>query len=398
MDDFNLTGKRVLIREDLNVPLKNGEMSDDSRILAALPTIKQAIEEEACVMVVSHLGRPKEGQFEEKFSLAPVAKRLSELLDQKVTLAENWLNGVEVEPGEVVLCENVRFAIGEKSNDDGLARKMASLCDIFVNDAFATAHRAQASTYGIASYAPKVCAGPLLKTELDALGAALKEPARPMIAIVGGAKVSTKLEVLETLVEKVDQLVVGGGIANTFIKAAGYEVGQSLYEEDLVEIAKALIEKAREGGAEIPIPVDVVCAKEFSESSKATTKLVSEIEQDDMILDLGPKTLEGLTAQLKGAETIVWNGPLGVFEFDQFADGTAKLSKAIAESKAYSIAGGGDTLAAISKFQISDQVSYISTGGGAFLELLEGKELPAVAILEERARANPQSLHPSEGY
>ncbi len=398
MDDFNLSGKRVLIREDLNVPLKNGSVADDSRILAALPTIKRAIEDDACVMIVSHLGRPKEGQYDEAYSLAPVAKRLSELLGQEVTLAPNWLNGVEVEPGQVVLCENVRFAIGEKSNDDTLARKMAALCDIFINDAFATAHRAQASTYGIANYAPKVCAGPLLKAELDALGKALEEPAKPMVAIVGGAKVSTKLEVLETLVDKVDQLIVGGGIANTFIKAAGFEVGKSLYEEDLVDIAKGLIEKAKERGAEIPIPVDVVCAKEFSENAEATVKPVADIADDDMILDLGPETVSTLGKQLKSAGTIVWNGPLGVFEFDQFANGTAELAKAIADSPAYSIAGGGDTLAAISKFGISDQVSYISTGGGAFLELLEGKELPAVAILEERARANPQSLHPSEGY
>ncbi len=398
MDDFNLSGKRVLIREDLNVPLKNGKITDDTRITAALPTIQQAIEENACVMIVSHLGRPKEGQFDEAFSLAPVAERLSELLGQEVTLVQNWLNGIEVEPGQVVLCENIRFAIGEKSNDDSLARKMAALCDIFVNDAFATAHRAQASTYGIANYAPKVCAGPLLKTELDALGQALEKPASPMVAIVGGAKVSTKLEVLETLVDKVDQLIVGGGIANTFIKAAGFEVGNSLYEEDLVEIAIALIEKAKERGAEIPIPVDVVCAKEFSENAEATIKPVSEVATDDMILDLGPETVAALDEQLSSAGTIVWNGPLGVFEFDQFANGTAELAKAIAGSSAYSIAGGGDTLAAISKFGISDQVSYISTGGGAFLELLEGKELPAVAILEERARANPQSLHPSEGY
>ena len=398
MDDFNLSGKRVLIREDLNVPLKNGKITDDTRITAALPTIQQAIEENACVMIVSHLGRPKEGQFDEAFSLAPVGERLSELLGQEVTLVQNWLNGIEVEPGQVVLCENIRFAIGEKSNDDSLARKMAALCDIFVNDAFATAHRAQASTYGIANYAPKVCAGPLLKTELDALGQALEKPASPMVAIVGGAKVSTKLEVLETLVDKVDQLIVGGGIANTFIKAAGFEVGNSLYEEDLVEIAIALIEKAKERGAEIPIPVDVVCAKEFSEDAEATIKPVSEVATDDMILDLGPETVAALDEQLSSAGTIVWNGPLGVFEFDQFANGTAELAKAIAGSSAYSIAGGGDTLAAISKFGITDQVSYISTGGGAFLELLEGKELPAVAILEERARANPQSLHPSEGY
>ena len=398
MDDFNLSGKRVLIREDLNVPLKNGEITDDTRIMAALPTIQQAVEEDACVMIVSHLGRPKEGQFDKVFSLAPVAERLSELLDQNVTLVQNWLNGIDVEPGQVVLCENIRFAIGEKSNDDGLARKMAALCDVFVNDAFATAHRAQASTHGIANYAPKVCAGPLLKTELDALGQALKEPATPMVAIVGGAKVSTKLEVLETLVDKVDQLIVGGGIANTFIKAAGFEVGKSLYEEDLVGIAKDLIEKAKKGGAEIPIPVDVVCAKEFSENAEATIKSVSDVADDDMILDLGPETVAALDKQLGSAGTIVWNGPLGVFEFDQFANGTAKLSEAIAKSSAYSIAGGGDTLAAISKFGISDQVSYISTGGGAFLELLEGKELPAVAILEERARANPSSVHPSEGY
>lgn len=398
MDDFNLSGKRVLIREDLNVPLNDGKVADDSRILAALPTIKQAVEEDACVLIVSHLGRPKEGQFDEAFSLTPVAKRLSELLGQNVTLAKNWLDGVDIEPGQVVLCENIRFAVGEKSNDDSLSRKMAALCDVFINDAFATAHRSQASTHGIAKYAPKVCAGPLLKSELDALGKALEEPATPMVAIVGGAKVSTKLEVLESLVSRVDQLIVGGGIANTFIKAAGYEVGNSLYEEDLVDVAKGLIESAKQRNAEIPIPVDVVCAKAFSEDAEATVKPVEEITADDMILDLGPETVAGLVKKLDSAGTIVWNGPLGVFEFEQFSHGTAELSKAIAASSAYSIAGGGDTLAAISKFGISDQVSYISTGGGAFLELLEGKTLPAVAILEERARANPTSCHPSEGY
>lgn len=398
MDDFNLAGKRVLIREDLNVPLRDGKVTDDSRILAALPTIRSAVEENACVLIVSHLGRPKEGQYDPAFSLAPVAERLAELLGQEVMLAENWLNGVEVAPGQVVLCENIRFAIGEKNNDDALARKMAALCDIFVNDAFATAHRAQASTYGVAQYAPKVCAGPLLKSELDALGKALKEPARPMIAIVGGAKVSTKLEVLESLVNQVDQLIVGGGIANTFIRAAGYNIGKSLYEEDLVGIAKGLIETARQRDAEIPIPVDVVCAKEFSELAKATVKSVEDIADDDLILDLGPASVATLVQKLDNAGTIVWNGPLGVFEFEQFANGTAELARAIAASRAYSIAGGGDTLAAIAKFGISDRVSYISTGGGAFLELLEGKELPAVAILEERARANPLSLHPSEGY
>ncbi len=396
MDDFNLSGKRVLIREDLNVPLKNGEITDDTRIRAALPTIQRALDENACVMIVSHLGRPKEGQYEEAFSLAPVAKRLTELLGQEVPLEKNWLNGVEVEAGHAVLCENVRFALGEKSNDDALSRKMASLCDIYVNDAFATAHRAQASTYGIAKYAPLVCAGPLLKAELDALTKALDDPERPMVAIVGGAKVSTKLEVLETLIEKVDQLIVGGGIANTFIKAAGYDVGRSLYEEDLVDIARQLIEKAKKRNAEIPIPVDVVCAKEFSESAPGTVKPVNEITGDDMILDLGPETLKALKIMLVTAGTIVWNGPLGVFEFDHFASGTRDLAKAIAESPAYSIAGGGDTLAAISKFGVSDGISYISTGGGAFLELLEGKELPAVAILEERARA--MATHPSEGY
>lgn len=396
MDDFNLSEKRVLIREDLNVPLKDGNIADDSRILAALPTIKTAIGKNACVMLVSHLGRPKEGQFDAAFSLAPVAERLSELLGQEVKLVENWLNGVEVGPGEVVLCENIRFAIGEKSNDDALARKMASLCDIYINDAFATAHRAQASTHGIANYAPKVCAGPLLKAELDALGKALEEPARPMIAIVGGAKVSTKLEVLNSLVNQVDQLIVGGGIANTFIKAAGYEVGKSLIEADLVDVAKDLIEQAKARGAEIPIPVDVVCAKEFSEDAAATIKAVSDIEADDMVLDLGPETVKALVEKFASAGTIVWNGPLGVFEFEQFSHGTKTMTEAIAKSAAYSIAGGGDTLAAIATFGVSEEISYISTGGGAFLELLEGKELPAVAILEERARA--ESMHPSEGY
>lgn len=382
----NLEGKRVLIRADLNVPIKNGQITDETRIYATVPTIEYLINVGAKVMVMSHLGRPEEGVNDEKYSLAPIAESLSEHLGKKVRLVKDWLNGTEIANGEAVLCENVRFNVGEEANDDVLAKKMAALCDVFVMDAFGTAHRAQASTHGVAKYAPIACAGPLLSSELKALNVALKEPKRPMVAIVGGSKVSTKLTILESLSKIVDQLIVGGGIANTFIAAAGYNVGKSLYEPDLVPEAKRLSEQAKARGAEIPVPTDVVCGKEFSEAAKATLKDVSKVESDDMIFDIGPKTSARLAEILKGAGTIVWNGPVGVFEFDQFAAGTEALAKAIAASPAFSLAGGGDTLAAISKYGIDAKLSYISTGGGAFLEFLEGKKLPAVAILEERAK------------
>ena len=385
MRDIDLAGKRVLIREDLNVPLKDGQVASDARIRAALPTIEQALAAGAQVMLLSHLGRPEEGVFDAQFSLAPVAERLGKLLGKPVTLAKDWLDGVAQEDGSVTLCENVRFNAGEKANDDELAKRMAGLCDVFVMDAFGTAHRAQASTHGVAKYAPTACAGPLLAAELDALGRALKEPARPMVAIVGGAKVSTKLTVLESLSGIVDQLIVGGGIANTFVAAAGHPVGKSLYERDLVDEAQRLAEAARARDAEIPVPTDVVVGSAFAEDTPATTKAVDEVTAEDMIFDIGPDTAKRLADMLSQAGTIVWNGPVGVFEFDQFADGTRVLAEAIAQSPAFSIAGGGDTLAAIDKYGIADRISYISTGGGAFLEFLEGKKLPAVAILEERA-------------
>lgn len=385
MTDLDLNGKRVLIRQDLNVPIKNGAVSSDARIVASLPTIQQALSAGAAVILMSHLGRPKEGVFDEIYSLKPVADHLSGLLGQPVRLVTDWLSGVEIEPGQVVLCENVRFNEGEKANNESLARTMAALCDVFVMDAFGTAHRAQASTHGVARFAPIACAGPLLSKELDALHQALHKPAKPMLAIVGGAKVSTKLTVLNTLLDKVDRLIVGGGIANTFIAAAGYGVGKSLYEADLVENARQLMEKAAQRGAQIPVPVDVVCAKSFSEDAEATIKPVDEIMEDDLVLDVGPQTAAQYAELIQQAGTIVWNGPIGVFEFDQFGDGTRVMSEAIANSSGFSIAGGGDTLAAIDKYQIADQVSYISTGGGAFLEFLEGKTLPAVAILAQRA-------------
>ncbi len=384
MADLDLSGKRVLIRQDLNVPLKDGKVADDTRIRASLPTIKLAVDAGARVMLMSHLGRPQEGVYDDEFSLAPVAEYLSDLLGQNVRLAKEWLDGVDVGEGEVVLCENVRFNKGEKKDDEGLSRKMAALCDIYVMDAFGTAHRAQASTHGVAKYAPVACAGPLLANELDALGKALDNPARPMVAIVGGSKVSTKLTVLESLSKIVDQLIVGGGIANTFIAASGYNVGKSLYEEDLVDQAKKLTENAKSRGGDIPVPVDVVCAKEFSASAPATLKRVEETLDDDMIFDVGPETSKQFAEILKNAGTIVWNGPVGVFEFDQFGEGTKALAEAIAASPAFSIAGGGDTLAAVAKYDIADKISYISTGGGAFLEFLEGKKLPAVSILEKR--------------
>ena len=384
MGDLDLAGKRVLIREDLNVPVKNGQVSDDTRIRASLPTIRAALDQGARVMVMSHLGRPEEGRFDDSASMRPVAERLQSLLGAEVRLERDWLDGVDVEPGQLVLCENVRFNKGEKKDDEALARRMAALCDVFVMDAFGTAHRAQASTHGVARFAPEACAGPLLAAELEALGKALEAPARPMVAIVGGSKVSTKLTVLEALIEKVDQLIVGGGIANTFIAAAGHGVGKSLYEADLVEAARKLTEKARAKGSEIPVPTDVVVAKSFDESAAATVKAVEDVADDDLILDVGPDTAGRYGDNLRQAGTIVWNGPVGVFEFDQFGQGTRALAQAIAQSSAFSIAGGGDTLAAIAKYGVAEQISYISTGGGAFLEFLEGKTLPAVAMLEER--------------
>ena len=380
MTELDLNGKRVLIRQDLNVPIKNGEVTSDKRIIASLPTILHAVKAGAKVMITSHLGRPNAGDFEEKFSLQPVANHLSTLLGQKVRLESNWIDGVEMEFGEVVLCENVRFNEGEKENDEVLSKKMASLCDVCVQDAFGTAHRAHASTYGVTQFALVSCAGPLLVGELEALGKALDSPKRPMVAIVGGSKVSTKLTVLDALSKIVDQLVVGGGIANTFIAAQGNNVGQSLCEHDLIPTAQALMQHC-----EIPVPRDVVCGKEFSEFASAETKNASSVASDDMIFDIGPNSTTELCEIMKNAGTILWNGPVGVFEFDQFAKGTEQLALAIAESDAFSIAGGGDTLAAVDKFNIEDKISYISTGGGAFLEFLEGKKLPVVEILEKRS-------------
>jgi len=385
MTDQDLASKRVLIREDLNVPIKEGRVASDARIRAALPTIRTGIEAGAKVMLMSHLGRPKEGEFESVYSLAPVAEHLSTLLNQPVRLAPDWLDGVDIEAGEVVLCENVRFNVGEKADDDALAQKMAALCDVFVMDAFGTAHRAQASTHGVAHHAPLACAGPLLAAELQALGKALGDPARPMAAIVGGAKVSTKLVVLESLSKVVDQLIPGGGIANTFIAAAGYPVGNSLIETDLIDQAKALIDQAAAKGGEIPVPTDVVVGKAFSADTPAIIKPVSDVAEDDMIFDIGPETAARFARMMSEAGTVVWNGPVGVFEFDQFGEGTRILGEAIASSDAFSIAGGGDTLAAVDKYNIAEHISYISTGGGAFLEFLEGKTLPAVAMLERRA-------------
>ena len=385
MTDQDLASKRVLIREDLNVPIKAGLVASDARIRAALPTIRIGVEAGAKVMLMSHLGRPTEGEFESVYSLAPVAEHLSTLLNQPVRLVLDWLDGVDIEAGEVVLCENVRFNVGEKADDDALAQKMAALCDVFVMDAFGTAHRAQASTHGVAHYAPLACAGPLLAAELHALGKALENPARPMAAIVGGAKVSTKLTVLESLSKVVDQLIPGGGIANTFIAAAGYPVGKSLIETDLIDQAKALIDEAAARGGEIPVPTDVVVGKAFSADTSAIIKPVSDVAEDDMIFDIGPETAARFARLMREAGTVVWNGPVGVFEFDQFGEGTRILGEAIASSGAFSIAGGGDTLAAVDKYNIADRISYISTGGGAFLEFLEGKTLPAVAMLERQA-------------
>ena len=384
MQDFSLDGQRVLIRQDLNVPVKNGKVSSDARIKASIPTLKAALEQGAAVMVMSHLGRPTEGEPAEEYSLQPVVNYLNDVLDVEVRLVKDYLEGVDVQPGQLVILENVRFNKGEKGDDETLSKQYAALCDVFVMDAFGTAHRAQASTHGVAKFAPKACAGPLLAAELDALGKALDNPARPMVAIVGGSKVSTKLTVLKSLSEKVDQLIVGGGIANTFIAAQGHNVGKSLVELDLVDDAKALISQAQANGGDIPVPTDVVVGKEFSDTTPATLKPVSQIDDDDMVFDIGPDSTEALKAILKNAGTIVWNGPVGVFEFDQFAEGTKGIAEAIAQSDAFSIAGGGDTLAAVDKYEIADKISYISTGGGAFLEFLEGKTLPAVAVLEEK--------------
>jgi phosphoglycerate kinase len=387
MTDLDLHGKRVLIRQDLNVPVKDGKVTSDKRILASLPTIEHAMNAGAKVMVMSHLGRPTEGQYDEQFSMIPVGEHMAALLGHNVEMVKDWIDGVgPMNDGDVVLCENVRFNRGEKSNDEALSKKMAALCDIFVMDAFGTAHRAQASTHGVARFAPVACAGPLLAGELEALGKALDNPARPMAAIVGGSKVSTKLTVLESLSKVVDQLIPGGGIANTFIAASGYNVGKSLYEQDLVPEAKRLMEAAGAKGGEIPVPTDVVVGKEFSESAEAVVKKVEDVADDDMIFDIGPETAARYAGMMKDAGTIVWNGPVGVFEFDQFGEGTRILGEAIAASDAFSIAGGGDTLAAVDKYNIASKISYISTGGGAFLEFLEGKKLPAVAMLEERAK------------
>jgi phosphoglycerate kinase len=385
--DGKLAGKRVFIRADLNVPQNDqGEITEDTRIRASVPGIQAALDAGAAVMVTSHLGRPTEGQFKPEDSLAPIAKRLAELLGRDVPLVQNWVeNGVQVEPGHVVLLENCRVNPGEKKDDDALSRKIASLLDIYVNDAFGTAHRAEATTHGVAKYAPIAAAGPLLAQELDALGRALHQPKRPLVAIVAGSKVSSKLTILKSLADKVDQLIVGGGIANTFLLAAGLPIGKSLAEVDLVDEAKAIIEMMKQRGASVPIPTDVVTAKTFSATAPAVVKPASEVADDDMILDIGPDTAAALAEQLKSAGTIVWNGPVGVFEFDAFGNGTKTLAAAIAASDAFSIAGGGDTLAAIAKYGITDKVGYISTGGGAFLEFLEGKKLPAVEVLESRS-------------
>ena len=385
--DLDLSNKTILIREDYNVPMKNSEITDDTRITATLSTLKQILEAGSKIIIMSHLGRPEEGRYDETFSLIPIAKSLSDHLGVEVPLIKDWVNGIEMSRHQIVLCENVRFEKGEINNDDELSRKMAKLCQIYINDAFATAHRAQASTHGVAKYASISAAGPLLINELKALTKALRKPAKPIVAIIGGAKVSTKLTILETLFEKVDKLILGGGIVNTFLKAAGHEIGKSLYEPNLVKIAGKLIEQTEKNNCVIPLPVDVVTGENFDENTIAKTKSINEIEENDIIMDVGPKTIKQLNEIILKAKTIVWNGPLGVFEFKQFSQGTKNLAKAIATSNAYSIAGGGDTIAAISKFKVEKNISYISTGGGAFLEFLEGKKLPAIAILEEAARA-----------
>lgn len=384
MTDLDLSGKRVLIRQDLNVPIENGRITSEQRITASLPTLKRALEQGAAVMVISHLGRPKEGVWSEADSLAPVAQRLSALLGREVPLVRDWVDGVDVQPGQLVLLENCRMNVGEGKDDEALSKKYAALCDVFVMDAFGTAHRAQASTHGVIRVAPVAAGGPLLMAELDALAQALDAPAKPLLAIVAGSKVSTKLELLANLVGKVDQLIVGGGIANTFIAAAGYNVGKSLYEPDLLDTAKKIVADAKARGADIPLPVDVVTAKQFMPDAVAEVKAVDAVAEDDLILDIGPQTAAQYAQLIEKAGTVVWNGPVGVFEFEAFSKGTEALARAIASSKAFSIAGGGDTLAAVDKFDIAQQVSYISTGGGAFLEFLEGKTLPAVAALDAR--------------
>ncbi len=385
MTDLDLTGKRVLIREDLNVPVKGGRVTSTARLDAALPTMRAALEAGARVMVMSHLGRPKAGVFDESQSLTPVAAKLGELLGRSVPVVRDWLAGVEVEPGRMVLCENVRFEVGEESDDEALAKRMAALCDIYVMDAFGTAHRAQASTHGVARFAPVACAGPLLVAELEALASALENPRRPLIAIVGGAKVSTKLEVLKSLSGKVDELILGGGIANTVLAASGVSVGRSLHEREMVDFAAELL-TGKFGAAKIPLPVDVVVGTSLEPEARGQVKKVGDVGADEMILDVGPETAELYAGRLRDAGTIVWNGPLGVFEHPEFAAGTQRVAIAVGDSTAFSIAGGGDTLAAVEQFGVSDKISYISTGGGAFLEFLEGKQLPAVAVLEERAR------------
>ncbi|HGM4891516.1 TPA: phosphoglycerate kinase [Stenotrophomonas maltophilia] len=384
MTDLDLSGKRVLIRQDLNVPIENGRITSEQRITASLPTLKRALEQGAAVMVTSHLGRPKEGVWSEADSLAPAAQRLSELLGREVPLVRDWVDGVDVQPGQLVLLENCRMNVGEGKDDEALSKKYAALCDVFVMDAFGTAHRAQASTHGVIRFAPVAAGGPLLMAELDALAQALDAPAKPLLAIVAGSKVSTKLELLANLVGKVDQLIVGGGIANTFIAAAGYNVGKSLYEPDLLDTAKKIVADAKARGADIPLPVDVVTAKQFMPDAVAEVKAVDAVAEDDLILDIGPQTAAQYAQLIGKAGTVVWNGPVGVFEFEAFSKGTEALARAIASSPAFSIAGGGDTLAAVDKFDIAQQVSYISTGGGAFLEFLEGKTLPAVAALDAR--------------
>jgi len=389
MAQLDLAGKRVMIREDLNVPIHEGQVVSDARIRAALPTIQLALQQGARVMLLSHLGRPVEGQYDPELSLAPVAARLSSLLGCSVPLVRDWLDGIEVAPGSVVLCENVRFNKGEKKDDPALAQRMAALCDVFVMDAFGTAHRAEASTHGVARFAPVAAAGPLLMGELNALERALLSPKRPLVAIVAGSKVSTKLTILEALLEKVDRLIVGGGIANTFLAATGVAVGKSLCEVDQLDTCRRLLARARERGADIPLPTDVVTAKEFAATAHADVRSVNDVAADDLILDIGPDTAERLAAIIHEAGTILWNGPVGVFEFDQFGEGTRVIAQAIADSKGFSLAGGGDTLAAIEKYGVEDGISYISTGGGAFLEFVEGKKLPAVAALEERAAQSP---------
>ncbi|QHS10532.1 phosphoglycerate kinase [Sinimarinibacterium sp. NLF-5-8] len=385
MSDLDLTGKRVLIRQDLNVPISNGRITSDARLRASLPTLKLALEKGASVLVISHLGRPKAGKFQPEHSLTPVAGWLSQHLGQTVPLVSNWIDGVELEPGQIALGENTRFLKGEKENDEALSKKMAALCDVYVMDAFGTAHRAECSTNGAGQFAPVACAGPLLAAELDALGKALATPRHPLAVIVGGSKVSTKLDLLNNLADVADLLIVGGGIANTFLAATGKPVGKSLYEKDMLDTARAILDKIRARGGDIPLPVDVVTAPEFSAEAHAEVRKVDDVEDDEMILDIGPKTAALLAEKLKGCGTVVWNGPVGVFEFDSFAAGTQVIAQAIASASAFSLAGGGDTLAAIDKFKVADRIDYISTGGGAFLEFLEGKKLPAVAMLEARA-------------